>query len=286
MSDAEADYNICGIETTGFRSSDGEIIQPFESGSADTRIFWDEPTPLDACLKSCLKSKVAASGMEEWQILKGYYNECKRARAGYSRASNCIPEWIRPLILRRPTLDQFEAHRGQKCLLLLGNCPQYNVCTPVLQQKSLSAVNTIGPRSPNTPTSFTVEVLKAIALEFDHAIGLDVRKQCRKYGQGDSSVHYSACCAMELRELRCLLWATKLEMIVAEKDYGIEWIKCFAFSTYPCRIARFLGFDDNNIAQTPFHIADCARPEIIIYKQWKMVWMILKDITESLSRLR
>lgn len=60
---------------------------------------------------------------------------------------------------------------------------------------------------------------------------------------------------------------------------------CFAFSTYPCRIADFSGIKVRDIAKTPFHIADCAQQEIVIYEKWELAWTMLKDITESLSRL-
>lgn len=137
----------------------------------------------------------------------------------------------------------------------------------------------------NSPTAFTIQVLKAVAQVFGPTIGLDVRKACRKYPRDDNSFDYSPCGAIDQRELRRLLWATKLEMAVAETRYKITWQSCFGFSTYPCRIADFLGIDRKNVAKTTFHIADCARQEIIMYRKWDLVRMILKDLTQQLARL-
>ena len=154
------------------------------------------------------------------------------------------------MILNNRIREQFKTHQSQQCLLILDNCPQYNMC--------MSVFNASNTAASNTPTAFTIPVLKTVAREFGLTIGLDVRKACRKYPRDNNSHEYSPCRAIDPRELRRLLWATKLEMAIAETEYNIIWKFCFAFSTYSCRIADFLGIDRKNVVKTIFYIVDCV----------------------------
>lgn len=266
-SDLDVDLDILENVTAGFRDADGCIIQP-----SDGRKTWDEPTPLDGFVGDCLKH--CDRGVEDWQILQGFFKIAER---------DPLPDEFLKEVPSGGTIAQFEANRGKTCLLVLGNCPQYNVGMPVFRPSTEESELVTSPRS-----AFTIHVLKALAEECPTigTIGLDVRKSCRKYHCEHPRKDYSPCRAITPPELRRLLWATKLEMIIAAKQYDIKWKHCFAFSTYPCRIANLLGFKPGNVATNSFHIADCARPEILIYQKWKLAGMILKDITESLFRLR
>lgn len=266
MSESDLALDVLETETTGFRSSSGSIIQP-----CDGRKSWDEPTPLDAFLEACLKED-AQDGVEDWQILKHF---CQNAEATLL-AKDTLDEILSP-----GTLAQFEAHRGKTCLLVLGNCPQYNVGMPVFRSSTENSTS----KGVDAPTAFTIQALKAVAEEFGPTIGLDVRKACRKEPREYPLTDYAPCRAISFSELRRLLWATKLEMAIAEKQYGITWKYCFAFSVYPSRIASLLGFEPKNIATNSFHIADCGRPEILKYRKWKLAGVILGDIASSLCQL-
>ncbi|KAF7514395.1 hypothetical protein GJ744_000165 [Endocarpon pusillum] len=250
MSNCDLDCEISEIETTGFRDANGNIIQP-----SDGRSAWKKPTRLDTFLA---KASSVKRDVEDWEILKECYARCKNSGSNKDDSLKSINE-IRDVVLTDGTRKQFEAHRNQEYLLVLGNCPQYNVCMPVFNASNMDA--------SNSPTAFTIQVLKAVAQVFGPTIGLDVRKACQKYPRDNNLLDYSPCRAIDQRVLRRLLWATKLEMAIAETRYNIRWHSCFAFSTYPCRIADFLGIDEKNVAKTTFHIADCARQEIIIIQK-------------------
>lgn len=277
ISEADPVLDTSREETAGFRASDGSIIQP-----SDGRKSWDEPTPLDGFLKYCVKN--GSPGPKDWMILKHWYKEA---------AEDQMKEVLEN-ISSRETIAQFEAHRDKECLLVLGNCPQYNVGMPIFKSSTKNSKGSglgsgrVESKAADQPTAFTIQVLGAIAEEFGPrvaTIGLDVRKSCRKEHRDHPTREYSPCRAIRDPELHRLLWATKLELAIAERLYKIEWRYCFAFSTYPCQIASLLGFEAHNVVTTSFHIADCARPEILIYRKWKQAGMILKDITEALSKL-
>lgn len=185
MSESDSELDILDNETAGFRDPDGCIIQP-----SDGRKTWDEPTPLDGFVGDCLKH--CDRGLEDWQILQGFFKIAER---------DPLPDEFLKEVLSGGTIAQFEANRGKTCLLVLGNCPQYNVGMPVFRSSTEDSELATAPRS-----AFTIQVLKALAEECPTmgTIGLDVRKSCRKYRRED----YSPCRAITPPELRRLLWAT------------------------------------------------------------------------------
>ena len=280
MSSLDSEIEISERENAGFRDSKGDIIQP-----SDGRRFWHERTPLDKLLKSCVEASDHLASDDDWRILEACYNKCREAKVEVFTASDIIRPEILKAVLTDQTKAQFEAHRDKKCLLVLGNCPQYNISMPVFGSSNTSLTQAIRSGTSNAPTAFTIDVLRAVAEKFGPTIGLDVRKVCRKYQKDNFTKDYSPCRSIDPFELRRLLWATKLEMIIAEREYGITWTSCFAFSGYPCRIAERLGIDKKNVAKSYYHIADCARQDIFIYQKWKLAGMILRDITEELAGL-
>ena len=148
-------------------------------------------------------------------------------------------------VLRPELLKQFKDCEGKKtCLLVLGKGPQYDQQMP----SNISVDAQEGQ-------VFTLLLLGAVARQYDSTIALDVRKECRKIKSAKGKNNRSSFEEIDLTELNRLLCATRLQIPVARKEYGIECEYCFAFSTSPCRIADCL--DIPKVVKSEHHLTDC-----------------------------
>ena len=102
--------------------------------------------------------------------------------------------------------------------------------------------------------------------------------------------NYSGCRYIDGEELTYLLWATRLEMLVATKHFGISWKRCFAWSKAACRIARLLGKEGLDLYQKHMalyddHLADLGRSDTVFFQKWRRSALTLKDIPLCLTTL-
>ena len=257
----------------------------------DGRMSWCEtPTHYGWCL---------GKGNEPWIILRDLHRQYDEGKIeNLDQLKKRLPQETTSLIYG--VEEQFQRVESRECWLLLGNCPQY--------QHNMT--NTLYvPASANLAQKevLTLLIVRAISEELGDTIGLDVRKDCWKNNTNEkkegtrneiSEINrsstgrpsYSGCRYIDEKELKYWLWAMKLELLVAQRDFGITWKGCFAWSKAPCRIARSLALEGQQLYQKPLalyedHLADLGRSEIVFFQKWRRAALILKDIALCLTEL-
>ena len=200
---------------------------------SDGRKIWSQiPTFYNWCLSK------EREGIEPWRILKHLHEQYANGTIrNLDDLKERLPQETTSLIHGvELQFQRMQREGATECWLFLGNCLQYqhNMTNALCTQKYADSAQR---------EVLTLLIVGAILEEIGSTIGLDVRKDCWKNNTNanqdsiegkstdldDDDTHrpnHSGCQYIDEKELTYLLWATRLEILVANKHYGITWKGC------------------------------------------------------------